>query len=285
VADLAAFGDLYLVDDVSRADWIVASVRNFQYDVGSLLPVTFAAYARVLHPASRNTETGSTVDVAWSEVAAANGRIAHAAMEWVAITGDWMFEQRATQPGVWDAPPSTGSLPPRTAAGLADVLARFTMRPSECWFGVWEGYGDRPFQPGTVPLIAMPQRNMALLRGPLNAAATSFSGMGWPESASLWWPDDRSWCVATDIDLMGTYVGGSTQCIAALLGDRRLEAYPVTVDQTVDWQSDTINPTPGPPPPPPAVKSHPSWRHPKPGRTTITNRGPRPTPPGDTPAR
>ncbi len=99
MADVAAFGDLHLVDDVSAADWIVASVRNFEYDVGSLLPVTFEAYARVHHPASRGS-WGDTVDVAWSEVAAANGHIAHAAMEWVAITGDWKFEQQAVQPGV-----------------------------------------------------------------------------------------------------------------------------------------------------------------------------------------
>ena len=285
MADVAAFGDLHLVDDVSSADWIVASVRTFEYDVGSLLPATFAAYARVLHPASRTTETGGTVDVAWSDVAAANGRIAHAAMEWVAITGDWKFEHRATQPGVWDAPPSTGSLPQHTAASLASVLARFTSTPSECWFGVWDGYGDAPLQTETVPLIPMPQRNMALLRGSLRAAGTTFWGIGWPESPSLWWPDDRSWCVATDIDLMGTYVGGSEQCIEALLGDQRLEAYPVTLDQTIHWRSDTINTTPDPPPSTPAVKSHPSRPPSGPGRTTIRSRGPLPTPPGDTPAR
>ncbi len=283
MADVAAFGDLHLVDDVSAANWIVASVRNFQYDVGSLLPVTCEAYARVLHSASRGS-SGDTVEVAWSAVAVANGRIAHAAMEWVAITGDWKFEQNDVQPGIWDQPPSTGSLPPRTAASLAGVLARFTSTPSECWFGVWEGYGDAPFQPGTVPLIAMPQRNMALLRGPVHAAGTAFAGTGWPHSASLWWPDDRSWRVATDIDLMSTYIGGSADCIAAVLADQHLEAYPVTVDQTIHWQSDTINPTPEPPPSP-SLKPHRSWRRPRPGRVMATSRAPRPTPPGDTPAR
>jgi hypothetical protein len=282
VADVAAFGDLHLVDDVSPADWIVAGVRNFEYDVGSLLPVTFAAYARVLHPASRGS-WDDTVDVAWSDVAAANGRVAHAAMEWVGITGDWRFEHQATQPGIWDAPPATGSLPLRIAARLAGVLARFTTTPAECWFGIWEGYGDTPVQARTVPLIPMPQRNMALLRGPLQAAGTAFAGIGWPESASLWWPDDRSWCVATDIDLMSTYIGARTQCVEALLGDETLEAYLVTVDQTVHWQSDTINPTPTPQPSP--VQPHPSRRRPEPGRPTITSRAPRPTPPGDTPAR
>ena len=246
MADVAAFGDLHLVDDVSSADWIVASVRDFGSGVGSLLPVTFETYARVLHPASRDTDHGESLDVAWSAVAAANGRIAHATMEWVAITGDWRFEQYATQPDVWDLPPSTGSLPPRTARSLAEALAPFTATPSKCWFGVWEGYGDAPGLTRTVPLIAMPQRKMALLRGPLGAAGSAFSGLGWPDSASLWWPDDHSWCVATDIDLMSTYVGGSAECIGAVLADSRLETYPVSVDQTVDWRSDTVNPTPEP---------------------------------------
>ena len=230
-------------------------MRPFGEGVGPLVPVTFDAYARVLHPPARVAAGGESVDVAWAEVAAANGRIAHAAMEWVAITGDWKFEQSVGQPGVWDTAPSIGSLPPRVAANLADVLARFTATPSECWFGVWEGYGNSPSPARTVPLIAMPERRMALLRGPLHASGVAFSGWEWPDSASLWWPDDRAWCVATDIDLMSTYVGGSAQCIDAVLSDQRLEAFPVTVDQTVDWKTDTLNPTPDPPPPP--VGRHP----------------------------
>jgi hypothetical protein len=262
MAESLDFHGLHLIGDVSSADWIVENVRDFGKGVGSLVPVTFDGYARILHPASSDAAGGGTVDVAWSQVAAANGRIAHAAMEWVAITGDWKFERNAGQPGVWDHAPSIGSLPPRLAESLADVLAGFTTTPSECWFGVWEGYGNAPFRLETLPLIAMPQRKMALLRGPLRAAGTAFSGSGWPESASLWWPDDRTWCVATDIDLMSTYVGGSTRCITALLADGRLEAFRVSPDQTVHWESDTINPTPPP-----------------------TSRGPRPTPPGDTPGR
>ncbi len=265
--DVARFGDLTLVDDVSNADWIVASVRNFLYDVGSLLPVTFDAYARVLHPALRDGTAGDDVEVTWAEVAAATGRVAHAAMEWIAITGDWSFMTERSQPGLWDHAPSTGSLPRRQATQLADVLKRFTQDPSECWFAVWDGYGDAPYRRGTVPLIQMLQRPMVLLRGPLAAAATAFSGRQWPESASLWWPGDRTWCVATDVDLMSTYVGGTRACIDAVLADESPEAYEVSVDQTVHWRSDTINPTPESPPPP------------------VTSRGRRPTPPGDTPGQ
>jgi hypothetical protein len=291
MADSRAFGELRLVDDVSGADWIVASVRNFQSGVGSLVPVTFEAYARVLHPARRDCTAGDDIDVRWSEVAATNRRIAHPAMEWVAITGDWSFVDQRSQPGVWDSAPSTGALPQRQAVSLADVLAHFTESPSECWFAVWDGYGDAPYRRGEVPLIQMPQRPMALLRGPLSAAGSAFARAGWPESASLWWPGDRTWCVATDIDLMSTYVGGAAACIEAVLADERLEAYPVSVDQTVHWRSDTVNPTPEPPPPPPPVGDATrrpvlaSLRRGLQSSSTVTSRGPRPTPPGDTPGQ
>jgi hypothetical protein len=247
VVDPSAFGDLHLVDDVSSADWIVANVRDFGSGVGSLLPVTFDVYARVLHPAGLTTGGDDDIDVAWADVAAANGRIAHAAMEWVAITGDWRFMTEGGQPGVWDRPPSVGSLPTRQAAGLADVLARFTATPSDCWFAVWYGYGNAAFDPAAVKLVAIPDRPMVLLGGPLRAAGRAFSRQAWPPSASLWWPDDRSWCVATDIDLQSTYVGGSAACIGAVLGDDRLESFAVSIDHTVDWRSDTLNPTPEPP--------------------------------------
>jgi hypothetical protein len=256
------FRGLHLVDDVSSADWIVSSVRNFEYDVGSLLPVTFEAYARVLHPASRRFSDGDPIDVRWSDVAAANGRIAHSAMEWVAITGDWRFMYQDAQPGIWDRAPSIGSLPSRQATILAEVLGRFTSTPSDCWFAVWDGYGNMPARLRTVPMIEMPNRRMVALRGPLPAAGTAFSRWTWPDSASLWWPDDRAWCVATDIDLQSTYIGAGAEGIDAVVANNSLESYAVSIDQGVHWKSDTINPTPAP-----------------------TSRGPRPTPPGDTPER
>jgi hypothetical protein len=243
-----AIGDLCLARDVSSADWIVAGVRNFEYDVGSLVPLGFDAYARVFHPA-RLSDGASSIEVSWATVAAANGRVAHAAMEWVAITGDWRFLMGGGgQTGVWDAPPSLGSLPVRQAATLSALLAAFTTESSRCWFAIWDGYGDARY-PRDAPKVAMPQRPMVLFTGPLSAATTSFSDPPGDQRAQLWWPDDHSWCVATDVDLLTTYVGGSVECIAAILRDPRLEALPVSVDQSVTWQADTVNPTPPPEPP------------------------------------
>jgi hypothetical protein len=235
-------GELQMLTDMSSADWVVAGVRNFEYNVGSLLPVDFEAYARVFHPARRRAGE-SWVEVPWARVAAANGRVAHAGMEWIAITGGWEFLHSATQPE-WDAEPSEGSLPIRQASVLAEVISHYTATPDDCWFAVWEGSGAAAFPRDGGPRVAMPMRPMVLFQGPLHAIVTSFDREPLDQRAHLWWPADRRWCVATDIDLMTTYVAGSVECITAVLADARLETFPATVDQKVTWDTDTVNPTP-----------------------------------------
>jgi hypothetical protein len=228
--------------DVHVADWIVTAVRGHRYEVAGLVPTGFAAYARVLHPAS-STVDGRRHGVSWAAVAAANGRVAHPAMEWTALTGGW----DATQPGIWDEPPSTGSLPARPAAALAAVLAPFTRTPEDCLFAVWNGSGAAAYDHGAAPAIHLPGRDMALFSGPVAAIRVSFDEPPFDQRAHLWWPADRAWCVATDTDLMSTYVGGPADGIAAVLADPGLEAYPVPPTQRVTWDADTVNPNPPPP--------------------------------------
>ncbi len=89
----------------------MAAVRDFDHTIGSLVPPVFEAYARVFHPARRQGEAGADVEVPWAEVAAFNGRHAHAGMQWTAIIGSWKHLHEDTQPGVWDVEPDEGSLP------------------------------------------------------------------------------------------------------------------------------------------------------------------------------
>jgi hypothetical protein len=53
------------------------------------------------------------------------------------------------------------------------------------------------------------------------------------QSPTLWWPDDRAWCVASEVDFHSTYVGGSRQLIDRLLGDERIEALEAAVTDRV----------------------------------------------------
>ena len=68
----------------------------------------------------------------------------------------------------------------------------------------------------------------------------------WPyyHLPNLWWPDDRAWCVATEIDMQSSYIGGSQACVERLLGDDRLELYEVQPSDGVRWDADDVNPKP-----------------------------------------
>jgi hypothetical protein len=94
-------------------------------------------------------------------------------------------------------------------------------------------------------LIELPYRSMYVVNGSIDDAVSPFGITD--RTANLWWPDDHQWCVATDIDLVSTYIGGSAQCIEAVVGSATLEAMEVTSDQSIAWESDTLNPPPEPP--------------------------------------
>ncbi|KUJ66305.1 hypothetical protein ACZ90_38435 [Streptomyces albus subsp. albus] len=248
---------------------------RFDGTVTGVVPPGFAAYARILHPAGLDD-----VPVRWHQVAAANGRTAHSRMQWDHIVGR---KRPLEQPGVWDEEPETGSLPRSLARPLAGVLARHTTTPERCWFGLWDGWGDLPADIAKTAVFTIPDRDMYLLSGPLaevhrTSAARSPSAYGadtaegsavlafQPEpsvaasppgeagdeavddpfwrSPNLWWPQDRAWCVASEIDFRSTYVGGSPECVAAVLAAAGLEAYPVAPEDPVGWDADQVNPRP-----------------------------------------
>ena len=61
------------------------------------------------------------------------------------------------------------------------------------------------------------------------------------EPPNIWWPADRAWFVATDIDLDSTYIGASQECIEALLSHPALEAVSTEYRASVAMTADTIN--------------------------------------------
>jgi hypothetical protein len=265
--------EVHAATDVRAANWVVEGVRDdFDCTVGGLVPAVFEHYVRVFHPASRDERLGDeSIEVRWADVASANSRTMHPAAEWGSLTGSWQLDG---QPDLWDHPPRVGELPQRLAEQLAEALAPFTERADRCFFGVWEGWGTPGalilFKQGTpeaeqreshesanaeirtqrefldcAPTFTLPHRGIQLVEGPLGAISAFYEN--YRDPPSLWWPEDRAWCVATDIDVMSTYVGGSHDVIQTLLSDERLEVLLVPVDQSVTWEADTINPLPKPP--------------------------------------
>jgi hypothetical protein len=234
-------GDYRSAPDASAASWIVAGLRGFAESVLSFVPAGFEAYGRVFHPAWRHEPH---TPVSWRDVAQANGRVAHRAMQWPSITGSYRFEHEANQPGVWDREPDEGSLPQELAPDLCSVLARHTGTPGRCWFAVWEGWGCLAFGEDAAPAFEIPNRRLLLLTGPITAVRTSLCEESYFQSPTMWWPQDRAWYVQTEVDAMSTYVGGARKCIAELTAHQNLEAMTVEPSDGVTWASDQLNPPP-----------------------------------------
>jgi hypothetical protein len=75
-----------------------------------------------------------------------------------------------------------------------------------------------------------------LYDGPVeHAFATTLSAKD-DQTPNLWWPEDRSWFVASEIDLQWTYVGGPRALIGQLVGDPRIEAQEVAVTDVIAVQ-------------------------------------------------
>jgi len=254
-------------NDVGQAAWIAERLmpREDEYPVTIVVPAGFEAYARVLHPA----ETPGDGDrlVRWAEVAAWSG---------LPLRDDAQFHSIALPPTAPAGPPPftgqgppAGSLYPPDAEVLAGLARAWTATPEDCWFCVWDGFGWgsgasitavlaedgtppeilaealRDPVPGPVrdgPRVRLPYREYLLYRGPAEAVVAIARVPGtWGQCANLWWPADRAWCVATEIDLEWTYVGGPRGLIDAILADDRIEALPAAPDDPVsrieDWVS------------------------------------------------
>jgi hypothetical protein len=111
------------------------------------------------------------------------------------------------------------------------VLARFTSTPEECWFCLWEGYSTVPLPPEVRrgPLVEIPHRRFALLRGPLRDidAWEAQLGDGDPiPPPALVWPADRRWCFASDVDPHWAGIGAEQAAVDALVADPDLDVVP-----------------------------------------------------------
>ncbi|MFD2090059.1 hypothetical protein [Blastococcus deserti] len=236
-------GGLPVETDVSAGVWVSAGRRRgIPGTVGALVPAVFDAYARVLHPAVRY-DGDDDVEVGWAEVAEYNGTVVHPLAQWHALTHGPVD----SQPPVWDDGPSEGHLPVAVASRLSDVLRAHTTTPGDCLFGRWDGFGyDLPHPDVPPRLLLRGGRDVVLVHGTVADSVRNLAPEPHEQSANLWWPADRAWCVVTDIDLVSTYVGGSAACIAELLASPSLEALPSTPADPVSDDGDPVHPRPAP---------------------------------------
>lgn len=261
--------------DLAPAAWLVERLADFSGPVADLVTDDFPAYARVLHRPDQGRPDDDS-PASWAEAARRHGTVLHAEARY-----DRLVRRDPHHTDGERGDPSGGTLDPITLPALRDVLAAHTTTPRHCWFGQWVGYGSAPSAWDDAPSFRLPGREHWLFRaglhrvvelatelehagtdehaarGELNLVtsrpggatsvkeqkqfARTIRSFGGVQSPSLWWPDDRAWVVATDVDLNSTYVGGSAALVAALLADPGLEVLSVTATTSVHDAADTVN--------------------------------------------
>ncbi len=151
---------------------------------------------------------------------------------------------------------------------VASVGARHTSTPGRAWFAIWEGHGfaggttkiawrDPPADDeerrarealraqvrdeserriaatsaalDRIPRFELPDRTYYIVEGPLSAVGT----LRYPDvddwrNPDLFWPDDRRWFAATDVDFWSLYVGGDPAFVDDLAREASTECEPVT---------------------------------------------------------
>jgi hypothetical protein len=269
--------EIELQSDVSPSDWILPRLLPTVISdavgtpVGGVVPTGFPAYVRVFHPPGTG---GREAPVRWQDVAAANGRIFHPLMQWHLIS-----EPDPEGLGLGVSNPWEGHLESDNCHALYDVLASWTSTPGVCWMGIWEGFGtlyapsggavglarsrrrrksaetttDPDFHAAlasweeaadavrAAPRFHHPGRDYLLARGSC-AAVCLLGSRPLSITPNLVWPEDRAWCVATEIDFDSTLVAATHECAHTLLADDRLEALEVGPADRLDHGGDLINP-------------------------------------------
>jgi hypothetical protein len=265
---------LRICEDASAADWIAPRLAGEAGTVTGTVPCGYPAYARICHPA----EGAGGELVSWEQVAESTGRQPHPLMQWHALVGtpDYLNMQGSLWPG---GNPQRGHLVPEALAPLCDLLAVHTTTPENCFFCLWEGWGwidgaGRSITWSTTgtsppvlerlapafseqelsrPRVHLPDRDYLLFVGSLLAVAgtlTEAASAGrwrlderlFEQSPNLFWPADRSWCVASEIDFDSTVVAGSTQLVQAILSSSTLDSWPIGPEESLRCDADLVNP-------------------------------------------
>ena len=148
---------------------------------------------------------------------------------------------RIVHPG-WNDPEASveGTMPRGVSRPLRRILSTHTLSQQECWFGVWAGYGlmYKPGVPDTVS-IDTGWREWDLLRGPIDVLDFRFF-VEVEKSVNIAWPENKSWFVATEIDICSTYVGGSKVLIRDLSNAKDLEVLEASVSDDVFRDNDRL---------------------------------------------
>jgi hypothetical protein len=201
-------------------DRLGRSVAGPGHVVSELVPSGYEAYVRIFHRLEATDGSGRSLTWhAWAKDSAVpfHAELSH---RWLRNEG------RSSGRSLWQA--EDGALDDSSRRALARVLAGVS--------------GDQPvyFAYDLAALLwgeDAPLVRRASLAG-LEAVREAVMDIVGDSGPEFWWPQDRTWAVTTDFDLLSTYVGCSARTAELLLGDDELETLPVTPQNRVDWETD-----------------------------------------------
>ena len=61
------------------------------------------------------------------------------------------------------------------------------------------------------------------------------NGSWWNQLPNFWWPEDRAYRVASDMDYFDTFIGGTQPCVQAVLELPGLEALAIGSEDRLDY--------------------------------------------------
>lgn len=187
--------------------------------VRDLIPEDFDAYVRVLFPIFEPPPAGQNYVeklCTWHETALRNGRQPHRLMDLVGIGPNH------------DDVLHGGTQVPQTLAftqeaALLSILENHTAS-RRSWFVLWNGdyHGDTVIPAHSLIEVDQgPSSPYSVFTGPHRAWKDFWTYPRW------WWPEDRSWCWHTGLDLDMTscgYLGATNQCAEDIFASTVIEA-------------------------------------------------------------
>lgn len=91
----------------------------------------------------------------------------------------------------------------------------------------------------------LPSRDYLLVAGPWEAGLKIGYWPGpecsEPRSPNLFWPADRAWCAASEIDFDSTLLGGTLEVVNAILQAPQFDSWPVQPDDSPAHDADRFN--------------------------------------------
>ena len=202
--------------DVAEARWVERGTNHRSRGVDALIPAGFSAHARIFHPA----ESHDGLPVRWAGVAEWAGRTAHPLMDFARISVPAAAFGAGPAPWLHNPPEELWD---NDVVELAQFLVGYTSNAEQCFFGIWEGYGQFgdggmfilstdggiPLSPPqevlSAPRFICDRWKYLLYRGPLDALNNFLTHRSWSDVPNIWWPADRAWFVTSHYDLDTTY--------------------------------------------------------------------------------